>query len=100
MKTVEEFVKEINESKELQKAIGEIKDKASFEAFLKDHDCDATADDFAKFVRSNSEGEISDDAAGDVSGGVSGGTHFPLPHVPWFGTPGSFLDPSSENFDW
>ena len=69
MKTAEEFVKEINESKELQKAIGEIKDKASFEAFLKDHDCDATADEFVKFVKSHAEGEIGDETAESITGG-------------------------------
>ena len=71
MKSLEEFVKELNASKELQKEFAEIKDKAALEAFLKAHGCDATADEFAKFVASATEGEISDDAAGDVAGGCT-----------------------------
>lgn len=97
MKTIEEFVKEIGGSKELQKAVGEIKDKASLTAFLKANDCDATAEDFVKFVKSNSEGELSDDAAGEVAGGIY------FPRVPW----PSPYDPkspdpksASANFDW
>ena len=89
MKTIEEFVKEINRSKELQKAFGEIKDQASLEAFLKEHGCDATADEFAKFVQSNSEGEISDEAAQGVAGGFS----FQLPPISLnSNVPGPFIN--------
>ena len=69
MKTAEEFVKEINASKELQKEFAEIKEKAALEAFLKAHGCDATADEFLKFAKSADEGELNDESAGQVTGG-------------------------------
>ena len=74
MKTVEEFAKEIIGSAELQKELTEIKDKASLEDFLKKNDCGATATEFAKFVETNGEGEISDETAGEIAGGVWLGT--------------------------
>ena len=70
MKTIEELYNEINASEELKKAISEIKDKVAFADFLKEHGCDASADEFEKFVKSQSEGEIGDDAAGTVAGGL------------------------------
>ena len=69
MKTIEEFAKEISGSEELQKAVKEIKDKASFEAFLKANGCSATADEFVKFVKSQAEGEIGDETAESITGG-------------------------------
>ena len=69
MKTLEAFVKEINESEELKNALKEIKDKDSLEAFLKKNGCDATAKEFAEFAKSQGEGEIGDDVAAAVSGG-------------------------------
>ena len=47
----------------------EIKDKYSFEAFLKKHECDATAEDIASFAKEMKEGEIGDDEAAAVAGG-------------------------------
>ena len=69
MKTIEELYNEINASEELKKAISEIKDKGALANFLKEHGCDASADEFEKFVKSQSEGEIGDDAAGAAAGG-------------------------------
>ncbi len=69
MKTIEELYKEINASEELQKAVSEIKDKTSLTDFLKKHGCDASAEEFVKFVKSQSEGEIGDDAAEAAAGG-------------------------------
>ena len=68
MKTVEEFYKEIAASKELQKELKAASD-GTLEAFLKKHDCSASASDFEKYVKSQSEGEIGDDFAGAAAGG-------------------------------
>ena len=70
MKTIEELYKEINASEELKKAVSAIKDKGALADFLKEHGCDASADELEKFVKSQSEGEIGDDAAGAVAGGL------------------------------
>ena len=69
MKTIEELYNEINASEELKKAVSEIRDKEAFADFLKEHGCDASADEFEKFVKSQTEGEIGDDAAGAAAGG-------------------------------
>ena len=69
MKTIEELYGEINASEELKKAVSEIKDKAAMADFLKQHGCEASVDEFGKFVKSQSEGEIGDDAASEVAGG-------------------------------
>ncbi len=69
MKTIEELYNEINASEKLKKAVSEIKDKEALADFLKEHGCDALADEFEKFVKSQSEGEIGDDAAGAAAGG-------------------------------
>ena len=71
MKTIEELYNEINASEELKKAVSEIRDKEAFADFLKEHGCDASADEFEKFVKSQTEGEIGDDAAGAAAGGTS-----------------------------
>ena len=73
MKTLEEFVKEINGSEELQKALKEINDKAALEEFIKKNCCGATAEEFAEYVKSQAkggQGELSDDEASSVAGGV------------------------------
>ena len=69
MKTIEELYNEINASEELKKAASAIKDKGALADFLKEHGCDASADEFEKFVKSQTEGEIGDDAAGAAAGG-------------------------------
>ena len=69
MKTVEEFYKEFENSKELQKEWKELSD-AALEAFLKKHGCNATAKDFTAFVRARNEGEIGDDEAATAAGGT------------------------------
>ena len=61
MKTVEEFYTEITGSATLQ---SELKAR-----FLKNHDCGVTAELFAKYVKSQSEGEIADDEAESAAGG-------------------------------
>ena len=69
MKTIEELYNEINASEELQKAVSEIKDKEAFADFLKEQGCEASVDEFEKFVKSQTEGEISDEDVGAVAGG-------------------------------
>ena len=70
MKTLEELVKEINSSEELKKTVSQIKDKTALADFLKKQGCEASVDDFAKFIKSQQgEGEIGDDAAAAVAGG-------------------------------
>ena len=93
MKTVEEFAKEIIGSAELQKELTEIKDKTSLEEFLKKNDCGATVEEFVKFVQANGEGEIDDNAAGEIAGG---GVPFGFPQVPFAVVSGAPV----KNFDW
>ena len=69
MKTAEEFYEEIAASKELQEEFKAASDEM-LEMFLKKHGCDATAKDFTAFVRSQTEGEIEDDAAAAAAGGL------------------------------
>ncbi len=69
MKTVEEFYKEISDSKELQDELKNASDKM-LEAFLKKHDCNASVRDFTEFVNSQKEGEIEDKDAEAVAGGL------------------------------
>lgn len=68
MKTAEEFYKEFENSKELQKEWKELSD-AALEAFLKEHGCDANAKDFTAFVRARDEGELGDDDVEAIAGG-------------------------------
>ena len=60
MKTVEEFIIEINRSAELQNAIKAIKDRDALADFLKKNDVGGTVDDFESAVkeRANAEGAL------------------------------------------
>ena len=80
MKTAAEFIKEIGASEDLQRELVSIgKAYAEIEAFLKKHDCGASAREFIDFLidqkKSQPEGEIGDDEANAVAGGY------------WFETP-------------
>ena len=68
MKNVEEFYKEIVGSKELQEELKTVS-KETLEAFLKKHDCDAIAENFAAFARTQCEGEMTDETAEIIAGG-------------------------------
>ncbi len=72
MKTIQDFIKEIEGSAELQAALKEIKDKDALAEFLKKNDVDGTVEDFGKALKSKAEaeGEITDDAAEAVAGGA------------------------------
>ena len=75
MKTVEELFREIGASKDLQKELTSIGkgQYAEIGAFLKKHDCAASAEDFVNYLKSHkktqAEGELSDDTAENVAGG-------------------------------
>ena len=82
MKTREEFTKEILASEELKaEMLAAAKSKEALNAFLKQHDCDAGAEDFAPFLKdsaSSAEGAapLNDNELDAVSGGdgtVTGG---------------------------
>ena len=69
MKTLEEFVKEIESSKELQKELETAYNEA-LGTFLKKYGCGATAEEFSNYMRTQKEGEIRDDVVGKVDGGT------------------------------
>ena len=70
---LKELMKEIDASTELQEILKNLKDASAVEEFLKKHDCAATVKEFAESIKSqrkDSQGELSDDEASEVSGGV------------------------------
>ena len=69
MKTIEEFIKEIESSETLKNELKAIKDKYALERFLQNNECSASVNDFAKYVKSTIEGELTDDDAAAVAGG-------------------------------
>lgn len=73
MKTIEEFIKEIEGSAALQDELKAVRDKDALAAFLKKNDVDGTIEDFGKVVKAKTEaeGEITDDAAEAVAGGFN-----------------------------
>ena len=72
MKTIQDFIKEIQGSAELQAALKAIKDKDALAAFLKEQGVDGTVEQFAEAIKSKvgAEGELSDDDAEAVAGGT------------------------------
>ena len=70
MKTIEQFIKEIEGSAYLQNEIKAIKDQDVLAEFLKKNDVEGTVQGFGKAVKAKygAEGEISDDAAEAVAG--------------------------------
>ncbi len=73
MKTIEEFIKEIEGSADLQNELKAVmdKDKDALAEFLKKHDVSGTIEDYTKAVqaKAEAEGAISDDDVGAVAGG-------------------------------
>ncbi|MBR4341515.1 MAG: hypothetical protein IKH90_00500 [Ruminococcus sp.] len=71
MKKIEEFIKEIQGSAELQAVLNAIKDKEALATFLKEQNVDGTVEQFAEAVKAvaGAEGELSDEAAENVAGG-------------------------------
>ena len=80
MKTVEEFIKEIENSEALRNEMKAIKDNDALTAFLKNHGCgDASVKEYMDYVTSMSEGEISDNDAKAAAGGY---TSYIAPEAP------------------
>ena len=71
MKTIQDFIKEIEGSAALQDELKAIKDKDALAAFLKKNDVEGTVEDFGKAIqaKAEAEGELSDDDAEAVAGG-------------------------------
>ena len=69
MKAIEEFIKDIEGSADLQKEITAIKDKEALAVFLKKKDVSGTVEEFVKAMEAGTEGMISDDLAEKVAGG-------------------------------
>ena len=69
MKAIEEFIKDIEGSADLQKEIKALKDKDALAEFLKKKDVSGTVEEFVKAMEAGTEGMISDDLAEKVAGG-------------------------------
>ena len=73
MKTIDEFIKEIEDSTALKDELKAVKDDSALAELLKKHGCDAAAAEFKSFVKSkfggDTEGELADDDAENVAGG-------------------------------
>ena len=85
MKTIDEFIKEIEGSADLQNEIKAIKDKDALSAFLKKNDVEGTAEDFVKAVKAkrSAEGPLPDESVDAVAGGVQAGDIFrPIYELP------------------
>lgn len=71
MKTVNDFYKEIADSEALQIEFKTIKDGDALASFLSKYGCSASAKEFADFIQSQNEGEITDDAVKNAAGGFT-----------------------------
>lgn len=82
MKTLNEFMKEIEGSETLQNELSAIKDKDAAAAFLKKYDVSGSVEDFrnAVIAIAEAQGAISDDAAESAAGGIMIPLYF---DVPW-----------------
>ncbi len=76
MKTVEEFYKEISDTKALQDELKNVSEEM-LGAFLKKHECEASAEEFVEFLKAQSEGAIEDE---DVEGMAKEFIDFVKPH--------------------
>ncbi|MBP0973020.1 MAG: hypothetical protein J5851_03845 [Oscillospiraceae bacterium] len=68
MKTLAELMQEIEGSEVLQKELDAISGSENLAAFLKQHDCDATVEEF---LAVEGEGALSDEDAEAVAGGMN-----------------------------
>ena len=71
MKTIEEFIKEIEGSAALQDELKTIQDKDAFAAFLKKYDVEGSVEDFAKAMQAKTQygEELSVEELEAVAGG-------------------------------
>ena len=72
MKTLEQLYKEILENEELKKAFEQAQKDRKVPEFLKEQDCDATAEDVSAFLANQSGRELTDDELDNASGGGCG----------------------------
>ena len=70
MRTIEEFIREIERSKALQDELKEIKDKDALADFLRKNDVCESVDELEHYAKTLYEGELSDDTAKAVAGGI------------------------------
>ena len=72
MKTVEEFIREVEGSAALLDELKTVSDRDALAALLKKYDVSGTVEDFVKAlgVTEEAEGEISDDSAEAAAGGI------------------------------
>lgn len=71
MKTIADIVKQIQNSKELQKKLSEAAKNNSLMDFMKEMGFDGTSEEFTAPAKLR-DGELSDGDLGDVNGGVDG----------------------------
>lgn len=76
MKTLQELYSEIIASDELKAAFAEAAKDGKAAEFLKAHGCEATAEELAAFLKTRSNGEISDEELDSVAGGCNDATSF------------------------
>ena len=69
MKTLQELYSEIIASDELKAAFAEAAKSGKALDFLKDHGCEATAEELAAFLKNQTSGELSDEELDNASGG-------------------------------
>lgn len=69
MKTLEQFYEEIQNNEELKQEFTSSFKEGVLDDFLKDHDCDATAEDVMNFMNSLKDGAVSDNDLDNVAGG-------------------------------
>ncbi len=68
MKTVDELYKEVISNEDLKKEYVSLKNEEEINGFLKEHDCEASAEDLKVFLENGHE--IDDDELNDVAGGT------------------------------
>lgn len=69
MKNLEQFYTEIMGDEALKEAFLVAYKEGKLGSFLKDNDCNATAEETAEFLKGIKEGAVSDDDLDNVSGG-------------------------------
>jgi hypothetical protein len=88
MKTVEEFIKEIEKSEALKAELKAVKNDDELAAFLKKNDCGASVKEYLEYADSLNEGEIGDDEAEAAAGGGRTGPQKPTsPYTPGYRSP-------------
>jgi len=69
MKTIEQLYEEIQNNETLKQEFITSFKEGGVKDFLKNHECDATAEDVMKYINSLKDGAISDDNLDKVAGG-------------------------------